>query len=295
MKKRLLYSASALLISLAGVSLLLSNVTSSSPSRRTTYHLFDAKGAPIEDVRKVFELLGVSVSSIEQANEFAQKNLLRKGERWDEQEENELRANIRSKKALLLDALRAIGMVDTIMPTQQSYGYALVLGATKRPVEQRLNFLAELKQSGHAFKYIVLLSGERQLLDHEKEGLPEGITTEAQMVAYLCANHPVLKNDAVIMVNVPMIQHNDGSITRPNTDDTVNLFARIAPENGSCLVISNAPYVVRQTKVVQRILDQKRFPTEGAGKKANEETINVITLMDEFARAVYEEYKQTQH
>ena len=257
--------------------------------------LFDKKGIPVKNVSKVFEHLGVSVSTLEQANEFAQKNLLRKGERWDTQEEKEWHAVISDKKALLLNDLESLGMIDSVEPKQKSYRYALVMGATTGSVAKRLDYLASLKQNGLNFKEIVLLGGERQLRDIEKDGLPEHITTEAQMMEYLCAHHATLKNDTALLVNAPMAKHSDGTFIRPNTDDTIVYFSKIAPADGSCLVISNNPYVLRQTKVAQRILDQVRFPTEGAGKKVNPETIDIVMLMDEFARTIYEEYTQAKN
>lgn len=289
MKKLLFYNASVLLAGIFCLSLV-STLTS-----RSADSLFDKKGIPVKNVSKVFEHLGVSVSTLEQANEFAQKNLLRKGERWDAQDEKEWHPIILDKKALLLHDLKALGMIDSVEPKQKSYRYALVMGATTGTVANRLDYLAELKQNGISFKEIVLLGGERQLRDIEKDGLPEHITTEAQMMGYLCAHHEMLKNEPALLVNAPMTKNSAGTLIRPNTDDTILYFAKIAPADGSCLVISNNPYVLRQTKVTQRILDQVRFPTEGAGKKISPETIDIIMLMDEFARTIYEEYKQAKN
>ena len=36
-----------------------------------------------------------------------------------------------------------------------------------------------------------------------------------------------------------MIQNEDGTFTRPTTDSTIVYFAKTAPADGSCLVISN--------------------------------------------------------
>lgn len=286
MKKILFYGGPILLAVILCLSL-----GSSFPSCAVD-SLFDKRGAPEKKVSKVFEHLGVSVSSLDQANEFAQKNLLRKGERWDTQEENEWHAIIHDKKYLLLNDLKALGMIDSVEPQQKNYTYVLVMGTITGVVAKRLDYLAELKQNGILFRQIVLLGSERPLRDNEKYGLPKEISTEAQMMKHLCDNHCIFENDNIIVVNAPMIKHNDGTFIRPNTDDTIAYFAKIAPEDGSCLVISNNPYVLRQTKVTQRILDQVRFPTEGAGKKVNQETIDIVMLMDEFARTIYEEYRQ---
>lgn len=258
---------------------------------RTADSLFDKTGVPVKNVSKVFEHLGVSISTLDQANEFAQRNLLRKGERWDAQEQKEWHAILHAKKDLLLNDLKSLGMIDAVEPNRKFYTYVLLMGSLKENVALRLDYLAELKQTGLTFKEIVLLGGERQLRDYEKNGLPEDVTTEAQMMRYLCAHHEILKNNKILLVNAPMIQNDDCTFTRPTTDSTIVYFAQTTPEPGSCLVISHNPYVLRQTKVAQRILDQVRFPTEGAGKKIEQETIDIVMLMDEFARTVYEEYK----
>jgi len=251
-------------------------------------------GTPTKKLKKVFKLLGAPVKTLAEANEFAQKNLLRSGERWDKQTETDLHGVMLKNKAALLKALKELGMINAIHPAHTDYTYALLMGALKERVELRIDILAELIQKGYTFETIVLLGGARELRDEEKEGLPATVTTEAQMMAYLCAQHPLLKDYATILVNAPMIQKTDGTFTRPTTDSTLVHFAQIAPHDGTCLVISNNPYIVRQTMVTRRILDQSRFCTDGAGKEADEDTADIIMLMDEFARTVYEEFKLAQ-
>lgn len=250
---------------------------------------------PFQNISQVFERFGVSVTTLEEANTYAQKHFLRRGERWDTQDKKDWHTSIDDQKSLLLEDFRSLGMIDEVQPTQKAYTYALLMGACKERAEDRLQYLAELKQRGITFGVIVLLGGARQLQGIEKSGLPEDVTTEAQMMEYLCAHHSKLKHDKVLLVDAPMIKHDDGTLTRPTTDSTIVHFAKIAPCDGSCLVISNNPYVLRQTRVTQRILDQHRFPTQGSGKEAgDEEMIDMVMLLDEFARTVYEEYKRAQ-
>jgi hypothetical protein len=256
---------------------------------RSEDYAFHNNGNLTEKTKRVFKALGVSVESLPQANEFAQKNLIRTGERWDAQAENELHTRIREQEAVLTDHLKALSMIDAVEPKHKSYTYALLMGALKATVAVRLECLADEMQKGCAFEYIVLLGGERQLRDIEKEGLPESVKTEADMMEYACAQNPLLADKKIIVVNAPMIQKPDGTFTRPTTDSTLVHFAQIAPKDGSCLVISNNPYTVRQTKVAQRILDQSRFPTEGAGPGLNMERTGILNVMDEFARTLYEE------
>src|ERR1700682_3984467 len=182
---------------------------------RSTEPVFHCNGVLSEKVKAVFNDLGVSFDTLAQANEFAQKNLLRSGERWDIQEDNALHRLMREKQSILIDDVRALRMVDAIKPTQKNYTYALLMGALKMRVTQRLEYLVELINSGHVFKYIVLLGGERQLRDVEKEGLPETVTTEAQMMEYVCAHYLEHTGQQIIVVNAPLIQKADGTLTRP--------------------------------------------------------------------------------
>jgi len=255
---------------------------------------FQENGIPTKELKKVFQLLGVCVDTLAEANEFAQKNFLRTGERWEKQPETELHKIILENKAPLLEALKALGMIDRIMPPQKSYTYALLIGGLKNTVAQRLDFLAKLIEQGLTIEFLVLLGGERQLRDIEREELPATVTTEAQMMVHLYAQHPTLKNYKSLLVNAPMTQKADGTFTRPTSENTLTHFAKIVPHDGACLVISNNPHLVRQTMVARRILDQSRFCTDGAGQEAAENSPHTIILMDEFANALHEEFRQVQ-
>lgn len=253
---------------------------------------FHHNGNLTEKTKRIFDVLGVKVETLAEANEFAQKNLLRKGERWDAQDETDVNKAIRENEATLINDLRSLNMIDAVEPKHKAYTYALLMGALKATVAIRLAYLEELMEKGHSFDSVVLLGGERELRDVEKEGLPEEVNTEAQMMAYLCAQSTKLADKKIMLVNAPMIQKADGTFTRPTTDSTLVHFAQTAPQDGSCLVISNNPYTVRQTKVTQRILDQSRFPAEGAGPAVDIERSGILNVMDEFARVLYEDTLQ---
>jgi hypothetical protein len=259
---------------------------------RSEDYAFHHNGNLTEKTKRVFDVLGIKLETLAQANEFAQKNLLRKGERWDAQDETEVNKRIRENESTLINDLRSLNMIDAVEPKHRAYTYALLMGALKATVAVRLAYLEELIEKGHSFDSVVLLGGERELRDIEKEGLPEDVKTEAQMMAHLCAQSAKLADKKIMLVNAPMIQKADGTFTRPTTDSTLVHFAQTAPYDGSCLVISNNPYTVRQTKVTQRILNQSRFPTEGAGPALSMERTGILNVMDEFARVLYEDTLQ---
>ncbi len=246
-------------------------------------------GILTEKMRNVFDHLGAPVTTLFEANAFAQKHLLRDGERWDAQAETDIRKKCLKNKEALLRDLRALGMVDCVMPAQKSYAYALIMGTLRASFVRQLDHLAELEQRGYVFGEIVSLGSARPLRDNEKDGLPSPISTEAQMMSYCLEQHPILGVKRVLFVNAPMIKKSDGTLVRPTSDSVLTAFSQIAPHAGSCLIISENPYLVRQTKVAQRILDQSRFPTQAAGQEDKESTDDIIILMDEFARAIYEE------
>lgn len=249
---------------------------------------FHTNGLPTESLKSLFKCLGISISTLQEANAYAQKNFLRKGERWDDQSSNPLFFTLQQNKDLLTAAIKNLGMLDSYYPQKRNYDFILITGELKDTVQEKLHYLAELKKNGLTYSTVFLLGGERELLDEEKRDLPDHITTESQMILFLFQNHPLSKDTEGILINTPRIQRQDGTSTRPTTHSTLAHFATIAPHVGSCLLISNTPYIIRQTKIAQHILDQNRFPVEGIGKKMNDDEEDVFLLMDEFARTLYE-------
>ena len=241
-------------------------------------------------IRHVFELLGHPVATMQEANEFAQKNLLRTGERWEVQTETELHAIMKKNEVSLRASLEELYVLIHPQLQEKHYRYALVMGTIRKTVLKRINYVATLCQQGYTFDTIVLLGGQRHLLEEEKLGLPASITTESELMEYLYNQHPDLNNKKMLLVDAPMIQKADGTLTRPTTDSTLEQFSQMADEKGTCLVISNGHYTIRQTLVAARILSPLGFYSGGAGKKKKKES-NIIMLMDEFARIVYEIHK----
>ena len=287
MKKVLCYVGTSLTVLMIGLIM----YTSHSAQAESLFH---TNGVPTQALKNVFNTLGMSISTLQQANELAQKNLLRKGERWSPQQETMLQKKMNDHKKEIIASLHELGMFSAATPQKKEYTYALLMGSLKDGVGYRMDYLTELCQAGYGFKYIVLLGGERPLRDIEKENLPSDVSTESQMMVHLYGNNQILKDKKALLVNAPMVKKDDGTINRPTTDDTVEHFALIAPENGPCLVISHGYYTPRQTKATQRILDQSRFPTDGSGKKINQdsEKLDIVMLLDEFARDLNEEYKK---
>lgn len=261
---------------------------------RTQYEPFHTKGKLSKSTHEIFTLLGrPDIVELKAAHEFAQKNLLRSGERWNVQTEKPVHMAMHNNRPALITCLQNIGMIDARKPQEKHHIYAGLLGALKERVNLRMNYLTKLIDEGYTFDYIVLMGGRRPLQDQEKVGLPENVTTEAEMMIYLVQNSQ-LKDHNILVVDVPMVKREDGTFVRPTTDDTFIHFAHTAPHNGPFLVISNNPYILRQTLVAWRLLDQTKFPVEGAGPLADADELDIIMICDEFARTLYEFYKQEQ-
>lgn len=243
-------------------------------------------------ITRIFDHLGVPAVTLSAANQFAQANLLRTGERWDAQVDTPLAVLMRQKQDLLISDLRELGLIDEVLPKQQAYDHALVLGSLVAGMKLRIGYLEQLRAQGYQFKDIALLGGKRPLTVEEQASLPaelvEKIQTEGAAMLYLFQQSQ-LTDLPVQLINAPMKTDISGKLVRPNTDDTIRYFAETASP-GSCLVVSNNPYVKRQTLVAQRILDQSKFPTEGAGPAANlnYDRGRIRLLMDEFARTIHE-------
>lgn len=257
-------------------------------SNAVAYERFHADGIVSQPIKDICSRLGATVETLEQANAFGQEHLLRTGERWDSQAARSLECTMREHENFLKEKLDSLGLIDAVILEGKEHVYALLMGGLRERVKVRFAHLKSLLENGYHFKYIVLLGGMRSLNADEKEGLPAHITTEAEMMKYEYKQIPALQGTPMILVNAPMIEKADGTRMRPTTDSTLVHFMKIAPIEGSCVVISNNPYTERQKKVAERILDQKRFPVYAAGAKANPND-TIAILMDEFARSLYEE------
>jgi len=252
---------------------------------------FHKDGELSKSAEELFRLLGKKVTTLKTANTFSQENLIRDGEYWDEQKKKPVHELMKKNRTALIAQLQKLGMIDGILPEQQHYIYAGLTGGLKETVRSRVMYLEELINNGYTFKYVVVMGGSRPLLEKEKEHLPEDIKTEADMMVYLL-NNSGIKNNKILVVDAPMVQKADGTLARPTAEDTFVYFAKTAPENGSFLIISNNPYILRRKILAQQILDQEKFPVDATGKQANIEKMDIIFACDELARTLYEEFRQ---
>lgn len=233
-----------------------------------------------------------------------QKNWLRAAgkERW---EVDEIEVGHKDK---VLELLKKLECVDEIKPLNKEYDYCLLMGALATSFQRRIAYALKLWNSGIRFKNLIILGGQRpRNLQQEPEEvflnnlcyqvkrdwvfdgkLPE---TETEINKFIY-NQMQLPDDFEKLVNVqfidtPMQMKSDGTLTRPTTGDTMHEWLKNDPKPGSCLVISNNPYIGYQDSVVRTfIADPFKIETVGDGAKLQEK---ISIYLDSLARWLYQE------
>lgn len=283
--------------------------------------VLDSAGKLNQDLVALLGLLEIlHDGSLADVVEKTQAQWLRQAgkERW------EVSSRVIKDQDFFLSLLGNLGFIAEVAPEQQQYDYAVLLGATLEAFRNRLHYLITLWQQGVRFNKVVLLGGQRSLekdfegkgalLDRTNAYLPirsdwqltgELPTTEMQMMmlVYEQAVMPEsMRKVPLVMVDSPMRQRPDGSLARPTTVDTVNDWLQTKPVPGSCLVISNQPFVQYQHSVVKTPLPGEFF-VETVGHAAQVKYHNNpvkgdtvdrynAVYLDTMARWLYQEKKR---
>ena len=228
-------------------------------------------------------------------------------ERWDMEQKYE------EQKDEVLPLLGHLGVLTEVKPQRVEYDYALLLGALVTRVRTRLAVLADLWRQGVRFKQIVVLTGARPLqkdreslaalCDVTNEQLPiqEGWqfvgtapTTEAGMMKLIYEQAALpqgMRQVPVKYINTPMQPTDDGGERRPSTFDTIQCWQDTKPAPGSCLAISNQPYVSYQDAVLRSYMPPS-FYLETVGHEARY-ALPIAVHLDNIARWLYSELKRT--
>ncbi len=273
--------------------------------------LFDKEFQPRNELLALLKAAGMeplnkSENALIQINNWAQGNLLRKGERWDEQV-----SKFEGLKSEILPGLKKLGFVDPALPHFKHYQGALVHGALFSTVCLRLYYLVEQWQQGVRFSRIYFLSGERplevqyenpevfrddskSLLKMRKESLLGSLKfpeTESQMTEFVWENFEIpedmRREVQVHFINAPLKKdQKTGKTIRPNTNDTIDAWLKTQPAHGTYLAVSNAPHINRQDFVI-RMIAPKEYTFETVGPAAKKEQ-KVAIFLDEIARLIFE-------
>lgn len=251
------------------------------------------------------EALNPSEKAAIQINNWAQKNLLRQGERWQEQT-----TRFEELKMAITPLLKELGFVDATIPSFKEYQGVIVHGALLPKVRLRLHYLIEQWKRGVRFSCIYFLSGGRPLeaqyenqhafIDDSESLLKirkgwsaplELPKTESEMTQLVWEQSEIPEDMRyavkVHFINAPMKRDPKSERwIRPTTDDTVETWLKAAPPPGRYLAVTNAPYTNRQDLVVRAIAPAEYgFDTVGSGASEQEK---IAVFLDELARYVFQ-------
>lgn len=268
--------------------------------------LFDNNGNPSQPLQALLELTGIehdgTLSSIV---EKTQKQWLRAAgkERW---EIDEMFPEKRAEALALLDTL---GCIAEVKPTHTHYDYAVVLGTTVQRVRTRLQYLINLHNAGVQCNKIIVLGSERPLdamLEHAtvlldcnngflackpnwslKSDAPKTETEMMKMVYDQAELPDSFANIPVTFIDTRMIKNDNGTLRRPSTGDTIHSWLATNPEEGSCLFISNNPFIGYQDSVVRTFMPTN-FIVETVGA-ATTNDVKLSVHLDNCARWLYQE------
>lgn len=226
--------------------------------------------SPQEELYRVFDI--PSSAPQEEILETIQRLWMQQGkERWQfENKYEELRPQI-------WPLFQQIGMVDAIRPTKSHYETVLVFGSLLTTFQNRFDYLIDC---GISFDQVIFLTGERPLLDSEKEKLP-GLHTESEMVRWVYQQSPLSKEIPALFIEVPM-----KGDRRPNTLDTIHAWLQTDPHPQTCLAISSQPYVHYQEAILARFVP---FPIETVGYSVKGNP-TVALMLDTLAREMTYKY-----
>jgi len=272
--------------------------------------LFDENYQPRAKLLKILELAGMeplnkSEKAVLQINSWAQKNLLRQGERWQEQT-----STFEALKLQIEPLLSELGFIEASSPHFTEYQGAILHGALLPRVRLRLHYLVEQWKQGVRFSHLYFLSGERPLeVQKENEDLfiqdkdsplkirPDWTPpiqfpkTECEMMQLVWDQSEIpelmRKEVQVYFINAPMKNNpKSDKLLRPTTDDTVKYWLKTTPLYGRYLAITNAPYTNRQDLIVRSLAPREYgFDTIGSGANKHEK---VAIFLDELARLIFQ-------
>ncbi len=272
--------------------------------------IFDENHQPRVKLIQLLEIVGMpslenSENPIFQINDWAQKNLLRQGERWEEQT-----LKFEKLKSQIKPILSDLGFIESTTSHFTTYQGALVHGGLLSRVRLRLNYLTLEWNRGVRFQDLYFLGGERSL-DAQQENkdlliqdpasvlkirkdwkapkeLPK---TENEMIQLVWEQSEIpedmRKQVTVHFINAPMKKDpKSNNLLRPTTDDTIEMWVKSSPPYGRYLAVTNAPYINRQDVVIRTVAPTEYgFDTIGPGAREQEK---MVIILDELARLIFQ-------
>ncbi len=210
-----------------------------------------------------------------------------------------------------------IGMISALYPTAKHYDYILLLGSDYEGTRARINFLRILLANGIQTKQIVAIGSDRPLDINELRSNSSIGTTEIEMIKKLLESDESFARSGRWSAkrewrplhsapsdplsrrtergNVTFIEAKgktlaDGTFKRATTADTFNAWLASAPKPGSCLLISDQPFIGYQNAVAHSLL--KNFWNITTVGPAIDNQTTLEDLLDTLARWLYQETNQ---
>jgi hypothetical protein len=214
-----------------------------------------------------------------------------------------------AQKNKVVELLKQLKCMDEIKPLNKNYDYCLLMGGLAARFQLRFAYLLDLWKQGIRFKNLIILGGQRprdlQIENEEVflKNLPYQVNknwkfdgkfpeTESEINKFIY-NQMDFPKEFNEFVNVQFIDakmkiNSDGSLSRPNTGDTMHEWVKTNPKPGKCLVISTFnPYIGYQDSVVKTYISEL-FEIETVGQESllNEK---ISVYLDTIARWLYQE------
>lgn len=201
-------------------------------------------------------------------------------------------------RPILMPIFEKIGAIHHIDPKYKEYDYILVMGAYYKRAKLRLEQALQLCDAGYQIKEIILLGSERPLNPAEEPaeifGTDNPPKTEHEMMKWIDTHASMTDTTRHIKrtyVNAPNTIDANGNIKRANTADTFKEWLKTNPKPGSCLVVSNQPYVGYQAAVARLYLPSS-FTIDAAGQETNHDQKGIVSIiLDSIARWIYQEHQ----
>jgi hypothetical protein len=272
--------------------------------------VIDENGHPTAAMARLLEVLAVKHDgTLKSIVDATQKQWLRPAgtERW-ELVDTMSAETIEQVKPLF----KELGFIDEVRPSKKHYTYALLLGSRESNFIHRLAYLIDNWNKGMRFDQLVLLAGQRDLMeeetldvvlqsdaivisDHEElKSKWSSVKTEKDMMQEIlaqCVLPKEMREKTVITVVDAPKKLVAGKLVRPTTGDTVNAWMEKNPAPGSCVAISSQPHVLYQQAVLASLLP-KNFSVETIGRQGK--SPKIAEVLDAVARFLYQEQKLRQ-
>ena len=234
---------------------------------------------------ELLELCGVSYGNNPRSIvEATQKAWLREpgSERW-EMGEKDFGAE---KNQGIRELAARMGFIREVPPPEKNYMYCLLHGSVLPDFQTRLDYVSKLWGEGVRFKKVVILTGQRNL-DPKGDRLPFShackTETEGVMMLYEKAKLP----PEVQALPLQIVDTPKQKGARPTTRDAIRAWLAMNPAPGTCLFISNQPYVIYQESVARNLMPAE-FPFITVGSAVEPDSISIAVLLDTIARELWE-------